>query len=61
MIEQLVNFWNSLDVSSKCMMGILTGILIFIIFILYNSTIGEALKDKRKSTTQKYREGLIKK
>lgn len=61
MIEQIVNAWNGSDIEFKIIitMGIVT--LIGSVYLIYDITIKPNLKNKQKTTTQKYREGLIKK
>ena len=59
MIEQIINWWNGLgDIQ------LAVGIMLFAfgaVLAAICDTIRVSLKDKRKTTTQKYREGLIKK
>ena len=56
MIEQIINWWNNLPFYSKIIYTIwfICGIGTYIEIKLF-------LRNIRKTTTQKYREGLIKK
>ena len=55
MIEQIINWWNSSETIIVLVL-ITSPIWAFLLYI-----ITEQFKNKRKTTTQKYREGLIKK
>ena len=60
MIGQIINWWNNLDALQS--IGIILVFGSFVGFLIYYfEDIRPVLKNKRKSTTQKYREGLIKK
>lgn len=61
MIEQIINWFNSLTYGNK--EDLLVGLAIIIVLIgcYYFAIIRPYFKVKRKTTTQKYREGLIKK
>ena len=60
MIEQIINWWNGLSVLQSIGIFILVGFIVFVV-IWYFDEVRPDLKNKRKTITQKYNEGLIKK
>lgn len=61
MIEQIINWWNSLEPIDIVILGCASFVILGGLIVVYIEDIIEKTKNKRKTTTQKYREGLIKK
>jgi len=61
MIEQIINWWNVLDKTNKENICIILIFVLPFLSMLYFAFIRDYIINKKKTTTQKFREGLIKK